>query len=438
MIIRTEFIQMGGQAAHLSRTDTNKKVIVLRDLWRLAPANLAEAIRTFAAIARTNPRTIRELIHCKISPSHALSDDELDQTLVAIELELGIPDTMPRIVVRHSKGDRPDHFHVIWPLVDPVTGRAIKSNENYLSDELVSRVLEIRFGEKITPGPRQAEVVEKLRHRGEHAIADALSGIAAVDAGGRVGGATRQQAAQLGVDLTRFMNGVDACWIGSAGDGQRFCAELAKTGLRIARGDKAVLVLDDLTGFHAPLARILRQVGKANGRPIKIKESDLEAAFAAAPDLKTAREAGFATALEKAEKRVDGELARLQVEAEIDGETDLADRLKLARMRVRDQRRAELAQTLKARRREIADTYRRRDRIRRARVNRAFRAAKWATAPAVKNLVFIAAAGAVALAGGGLGVALVAAGLSVGMLPSFERARMLAALAQKDKERQQF
>jgi hypothetical protein len=435
MIIRTEFIQLGGQAAHLSRTDTNKQVVVRYDLARLAPHGLLEATRAFAAITRSNPRTVRDLIHTKISPAHPLTDAELTRTLDMIEAELGIPKTMPRIVVEHDKGDRARHFHIIWPVVDPDTGRAIKSNENYFKDELVSRRLELAFGEAVTPGPRQLDVVEELRRRDRSDEAEVLSALGPVDAGARLGGRTRQQAARLGVNLNAFAETVHKCWVDSKGDHRRFGAALERQGLRIANGDNAILVLDDATGFPAPLARLLRQVGKDKRAPIHIKERDLQIAFGDAAEYSAARDAGLAEALAKANKGVETELERMAAEAAMDGEIDLAKRLNRARLRKKERRRAELRQPLKARRRQIADQYRRRDRIRRARVGRAFRAAKWAASPAIRNLAFLAGAGAMALAGGGLGLALVAVAVAVAMLPSFERARALAALARHEQGR---
>lgn len=435
MIIRTEFIQLGGQAAHLSRTDTNKQVVVRNDLARHAPADLREATRAFAAITRTNPRTVRDLIHTKISPDHPLTNAELVKTLDMIEAELGIPKTMPRIVVEHDKGDRAPHFHVIWPIVDPNTGQAIKSNENYFIDELVSRRLELLFGEDVTPGPRQAEVVAELRRRGLGAEAEELGAKRPVAAGARIGGRTRQQASRLGVDIDAFAADVHRCWVDSDADYRRFSAALAQNDMRVANGNQAILVLDDATGFPAPLARLLRQVGKAIGEPIEIKECDLKAAFADAPGYAEARDVGLAEALAKANKGVETELERLAAEAAMDDEIELSERLKRARIREKERRRADLRQTLKARRRQIADQYRRRDRIRRARVGRAFRAAKWAASPAIRKLAFLAGAGAIALSGGGLGLALVAGGVAVAMLPNFERARALAALARFEQER---
>jgi hypothetical protein len=174
MISRTQFIALDGQAAHLLNTDNNKRVLVRAEFVRNSPLDLLEATRVFAAIARTNLRTTRDLVHTKISPAHTLSDAELAHALQLIEEAFGIASTMPRFVVQHSKGDRPDHFHVLWPIVDPTTGRAVKSNDNFLQDELVSRRLELQFGEPITPGPRMIEVIEILQAQGLQVDADRL------------------------------------------------------------------------------------------------------------------------------------------------------------------------------------------------------------------------------------------------------------------------
>ena len=199
--------------------------------------------------------------------------------------------------------------------------------------------------------------------------------------------------------------------------------------MRLAAGDKALLVVDDKTGFAAPLARLLRQTAKSASVDLTIRERDLRAAFPNLPAFSEAREAGFITAKDEAARSVENELSMFAREADLDGRSELAARLKKARAREREKRREGLRQTLKERRAEIVGLYRRRDRIRRARVNRAFAAARWLASPELRRLAFVAAAGAVILAGGGLGAALVAGGVVVHLLPSYERARMLDVLA---------
>lgn len=432
MIIRSEFIRLSGQAAHLTRTDTNRTVAIRIDLARDAPDDLLDMTRFFAAIARSNPRTERDLVHVKISPAHPLTDAQLVRALEVLEEEFCIAPSTPRGVVEHDKGDRPRHFHVLYPIVDPATGRAIRSEANYVKDELVSRRLEIAFGEPIVPGPRMAEVVEELGRRGQTAEAEALKRYTAVRSGTRFGHGMRQQAERLGVDLPAFAEKVFECWTRAAGSGQAFADGLAQCEMRLAAGNKAVLVLHDATGFSAPLARVLRQTTKARGAAVEIREPELRAIFPRLPAFDDARDAGLQKAAANGQRLVDAELARFAAEAIADEQEDLARRLNKVREAER-RRRDEIRRSLIQRRAEIAALYCRRDRIRRARVNRAFGVARWAAAPAIRKTAFVAAAGIMGLAGGGLGAILVAGGLAVAILPTYERARMLAAVAAAER-----
>jgi hypothetical protein len=63
---------------------------VLTELGRDALPNVQDAIAVFAAIARTNPRAKRDLVHFKISPGHEFSEAEFAQTIAMIEIEFEI------------------------------------------------------------------------------------------------------------------------------------------------------------------------------------------------------------------------------------------------------------------------------------------------------------------------------------------------------------
>ena len=433
MIVRSRFVVLDGQAMHLARTDTNRRVILRHDLFRDAPLDLRDATRFFSAIARTNLRAKRDMVHIKISPSHDMTDQEIRYTLALIEKEHGISGTMPRLVVQHAKGDRPDHFHVIWPLVDPETGRAIQSKENYVTDELVSRVLELRFHEAIVPGPRMEEVVEILTQRGQVDEASALAGIAPVKTGGRLGDGARQQGGKLGIDPVKFGMEVESIWSAAGGDPKTFVANISLVGMRLAAGDKAVMIVDDRTGYSAPLARQVQQFAKAAGHTVKIRKEDLRTSFPDLPALKDAIQAGLADANSRATAGVSFEFDLLTAEAKIDGQGDLAERLKKARARARDKRKSAIKATLKARRAEIRALFRQRDRIRRARIGRAFRAAHWIDNQGARKLAFLLASSAALIAGGGLGIALLAGGMAIGALPTYERARAIKRLAEIER-----
>ena len=205
MIIRSHFRRSGGLARHLLRTDTNRSVVIEAEFVRGCADNVSDALSLFAMIAATNARAKRAYVHFKVSPAYALDRAMLATTLDMIDTEFAIPETTPRHVVSHAKGDRVDHFHVVYALVDPFTGRAIKSHGNFLKDEIISRRCELLFGEPIVSGPRQKDVVEALQARGLEDQADILSHHPQVTSGSRIDGRPRQQAERLGTDAEAVM-----------------------------------------------------------------------------------------------------------------------------------------------------------------------------------------------------------------------------------------
>ncbi len=434
MIIRSAFRRAGGLGRHLTRTDTNERVEMRLDLARNAPADIRDALAVFTAIARTNARTNRDLIHFKMSPGHPLTEEELVSTLAVIEEEHAIPGTMPRYVVTHVKGERAQHYHVVFPLVDPASGRAIRSNENYLKDEIASRRLEVMFGEAIVPGPRQNEVIAEFAQRGMDDAVRALGGRGDIEPGQRIDGATRQQADRLGINVKSVWKSIYDIWIEAGKDWTAYEQRLDARGFSLARGDKAIMIIHRETGFHAPLGRLLRQAAKTADSAIKLPEKELRAAFPKAQLLAKVRDDGFVRARGEAHAAVDQEFGRMIREAELDAQEELAVKLRKARERAKELRKAEFRTGLEARREEIRGLYRRRDRIRRARVNRAFIAAQWFDTPGTRRRAFIVAGAGVLFAGGGLGLAFVVAGLALSMLPSYERARTLAYQAKLEQQ----
>ena len=335
MIARSRWRCIPGLAEHLQRTDTNEQVILRDDLTRGLPADLDSALHLCAAIARTNPRTTRDVIHIKVSPSQTMPADGIERVLARIEFEHGIPDTVPRFVVQHTKGQRPDHFHVIYAVVDPATGRAIPSHGNYVRDELISRLTEVEFGEPLVPGPRQDLVVAELRSRGLEREADLIGAHDPPAPGCRLGDDSRQHASGLGLDAVDMAVAAYEMWQHAEADQARFALACRSGGYRLAQGDRAVLLVHDATGAHLPLARALRQQAKGAGAPINIRERDLRDGFADIPTLDQARDAGLEAETKKARASVDRELGRLQQEAVIDGQRALADRLRLVREKER-------------------------------------------------------------------------------------------------------
>jgi hypothetical protein len=123
MIIRSRFIRrQNNQVRHLLSLSNNRKVVERHDLDRDCPRSLALALDAFEALTRLNRRAVRSQIHIKVSPDHILTEQELLRVLDALDEVHGLS-ALPRKMLMHHKGERAPHFHVIYCLIDPNSGR---------------------------------------------------------------------------------------------------------------------------------------------------------------------------------------------------------------------------------------------------------------------------------------------------------------------------
>ena len=435
MIVKSTWRRAGGLEAHLLRTDTNETVRVRTDLFRGAD-DLHAALRLMEAIARTNPRVARAFVHVVISPDHGMTEAELAEALAMVEAEHGLSSVL-RAVVEHLKGSRASHTHVVYPVVDPATGKAARSHNNFERDELVSRRLEIAFSERVTPGPRIEQNVAELRRRGLHAEADRLAPYVPVRHEDPLSRADRQQASRLGVKAPEWSARAFALFEGAGRDLATFAGRLEAAGLSVARGDIAMLLVDDATGYGVPLTRLLRREAKAGGRPLTITEDQVAAGFPHTAPFGQARDAGLERARTRAEHDLATERRTATTEAALDGDVEeLAALQKRARKMHEDEesRTREAAwATLRARRETIQALHQEREAVRRRRVDRAFRAAKLLDVPELRRVAFALAAAGVLMTGGSLALALAAGVVAAELLPTRARARAAAAAARIDR-----
>ena len=435
MIVKSTWRRAGGLEAHLLRTDTNETVQVRTDLCRGAD-DLHAALRLMEALTRTNPRVARTFVHVVISPDHAMTEAELAEALAMVEAEHGLSSVL-RAVVEHLKGARATHVHAVYPVVDLATGRAIRSNDNFTRDELISRRLELAFGERIIPGPRLEANISELERRGLRDEAERLVAHAPVRQEDGLSRRDRRQAERLGVDASQWSTMAFDLFEGADHDLAAFAREIENSGYTVARGEEAMLLVDDETGFHTSLVRLLRREAKAVGRPLDIAERDVVAAFPDAPAFNQARDLGLARARAKAEREVEVERRAATHEALIDGDSAELEAFRKERHRARaeaeTQDRIAFQATLKARRQEISAFYRQRDALRRRRVDRAFQAARLFDTPAFRRLAFALAAAGMLMTGGSLALAIGGGIVAMDLLPTRARARVAAAAAQRER-----
>ncbi|MDP3600155.1 MAG: hypothetical protein Q8R85_03195 [Bosea sp. (in: a-proteobacteria)] len=437
MIIITTPRKIGELGRHLAKTGcgSNKQVIVRDDLIRDAPADTRLALRVMAALARRNRRVKRDIVHIKIAPKVALSPEALERVLAVIEEEYGIPFDVPRHIVEHRKGDRAPHFHVNYPMVVPGKDKALRFTRSEERDEMIARRLEIELGEGLTPSLRVKRVADMLRERGLSEFADIAATGPVAEKGLSRSKAERQQADRLAADPdlldARLLEG----WRRSGGDLHMLPTELEKLGFRLAAGDKLVAgvpmvrLIDTETLLATSLTRDLNRVRKAVGETVRIQEPELGAVIGKLPPEAALKAELRRDAPQRSATDLLGEFNRLVAETEADGEREEAAKARKGRDRVAARLSADEQKDLRERQNLVRSRYRQRDRIRRARVNRAFLAAKLFAGREIRKAAFYLVAVGVLATGAGLIPALAAAGIAVAVIPSYVGAKRLRAAA---------
>lgn len=437
MIIITTPRKIGGLGRHLGKTGlgSNKEVVIRADMIRDVPADTALALRIMAAIARRNRRVTRDIVHLKIAPKVPLSPEGLERVLTIFEEEYGIPADVPRHVVEHRKGDRAAHFHVNYAMVAPGSGKALRFTNSIERDDMIARRLEIELGEGLTPSVRVERVAQLLRQRGLAQLADIVSSGPVVGRGTGRSKAELQQAERLGADVDLVDARLLEAWRRCDGDIRKLPAKLKALGFRLAAGDKLVAgmplvrVIDTETLVASSLTRQLNRIRKAAGEAGRLQEPEVGVSVG-----KLLTEAAV-----KAQLREDSpyrsaadllvEFDRLVAETDAEGDHDEAAKARHGRERLAARLTAEEQRDLRERQKLVRERYRKRDRIRRARVNRAFLAARLFAGRDIRKAAFYLVAIGVLATGTGLIPALAAAGIAVAAIPNYASAKRLRAAA---------
>lgn len=293
-------------------------------------------------------------------------------------------------------------------------------------DEVVAREIEHRLGHAFTPSVRAAAVAHRLDKKGRHETADMVRVRANIDAGRREPKKRVLQAERVGSDRERLDGEVLALWIASGRDLRCFSSMLEGTDYGAAQGDKVIMLVHRPTGDSWPLRRQIARLEKREGRRLSLSAREFARVFQHAPPLATATKAPAAERLRDAHLAVQAELTRWAAELEADDAKVLAGKV---RRRADGWRHAAKIEAT-----AIRAGYRRRDLIRRRRVDRAFKAARILDRPDVRRAAFWLAATGIMMTGAGLVAALVAAGAAVQFLPARDDARRIAADARREKE----
>jgi hypothetical protein len=284
MMINATFRGPGGLADHVQRIDTNESVVLRDDLSVECSLSIDDAIADFAAIGAAMGANA-PLIHITVSPAKSLGLEQERRMLALIAQVYGVPEGHPRLVVMHVKPGatgRPAHYHVVMPRAKS-DGRVIKDSYYKKKNERIARELEFDFGHELIPGPH----IDSVRARLRIERPDMMEAIEHLKPPARENDQTsvadKNFAQQYGVDLPEFDARVLAAW--QAGAFGQEPATLAPFKLKVARGDKAVMVVDTVTGLGQSLQRVLNRESKRQGAPLKLKQHDVKALLSADDDL---------------------------------------------------------------------------------------------------------------------------------------------------------
>lgn len=433
MIARSRYVKDDPRReAHLLSTSNNRGVVEHRDLDRGCPGDLRQFLAFCSALSAAHPRAKITLAHFKLSPSRTVNRRQLLRAIARIKRENGIARNHPMRLIQHYKGDRPPHFHLLFSAVDPATGRVLSSKDNYARDELVSRRLEIEFGEDITPGPRIQRNAADLRARGRIREAVILEGHQPVRRGDKNAEADRQQAARAKLPLAEFRGGLLDAVRGVVRFGSLRHA-LAAYGFSVSVGTRkaTLMAVHDATGMALPL---LGSIAIASDGRVALEPSVVEELRREAPPLTQARVEGAARTLRQAERALSREIDRGRFEAAVDGEfNDIFSRMRRSRRPANeevDTRRPSQA----AQRREALALRRQQAHVRQLRIDRAFKAARLLQSRPARKVAFAMAATGVLLTGAGLTVAIgggIVASVAVRGYGLARRAEAQALVAQR-------
>ncbi|EIX0138103.1 hypothetical protein MG118_004113 [Escherichia coli] len=277
MIVKSS-ARSGGKALadHLINPEENERITITGS-HNVTSDDVHEAIAEMVSMSAGWSGS-KPLCHAHISPDQAMSEKDWSAAWAAYEKEFGL-EGRPYIEVEHLKDGRLPHRHRAYLRVDTETHRANDVWRSKMRDEKVSRLLEHELGHKLTHGPHDFWVINKLQEEGRQDVAQWLEGQQSersVKAGRAKNWDEHQQEKRTKIDKQNVRDDMAAAW--QSGDsGSAVAAALEARGYVVAQGDKRDVVLVDVAGgVHSP-ARLLKQAGiDARAKAIRERFADLK------------------------------------------------------------------------------------------------------------------------------------------------------------------
>lgn len=255
----------GGAALgrHLTNAQNNEQVLHLEGRGLLSD-NIRDQVAELTALgAHARTRTPLYHVHADPPADRPWTPIERADYWDRFEREFGL-EGRPFAAVEHVKDGRA-HEHRVYLRVQP-DGTAIRLDHDHARREKINRVFEFQRGETLTPGAHNRAVIQALTRSGREEIANAMTA-AGLHQNARpraaLTPAERMQAERTGVDPKMVQAAALAAWRNSDG-AHAFASALAEKGLRLARGEKATVIVDSAGGVHS-LARALGKESKIHG-----------------------------------------------------------------------------------------------------------------------------------------------------------------------------
>lgn len=258
-------------ACHL-KSDENECVSIVHINGSLSK-NISGVLNDFKGIAKGSKAT-KYLAHCIISPSPGEEMDtrKWDIAWKVFEKIHGLTG-YSNIKVEHDKKNR-IHQHSAYNRVDFQTGKAINLSHTHRKNELIARILEIKFGHKLTKGRHNKAVLNELRKRGMNKYVDKLSHLTNGPPSYAFLSHKEHQMQKRGIPINESNNEIAEAWIIKSST-ESFLYELANRGFIIAKGKKTPLVISD-DQREIPLLRSIN-AGLKQKKIKRIKKYELDA-----------------------------------------------------------------------------------------------------------------------------------------------------------------
>lgn len=236
-------------ADHVWRGPGNAEVATLAG----CEADLEDMVA--AARAGGHPYAIR---HVHISPGEPVTDAEAQEIVSALGAEFGF-DCGAVVLVRHHKSRRArhdlmlgtrgheQHWHLLVPEVDPITGKVLDSRWMRPRHERVARESELRLLHQPTKGRFNAAVLAALEASGDHASARRLREAGLAEGPPAFAAYTSDQRRRLershagprgeDLDLPGLVRRLAISWAAHAPNPPALAAALRHEGLRLRHPD---------------------------------------------------------------------------------------------------------------------------------------------------------------------------------------------------------